>query len=361
MINLSSPSLTDAAARADLSEETRRVVAQVQQMVDVTRSRLASEHLSPSSRQLDDQSGFNPKLVLEAPGADDGSVRYFLHKPMAVVDAARTQFVTVLANLLGIRTPVAVVHEYRIDRALGIGSVGTGQIFLQGYTTPAKLDFLKLHPEAVLYLFMSRWFNDVVGNLHCWWGQLLIRSEPDGRMEDLVMIDFDDAFGSVDPAFLRAALETHFGKQDIRLRDCQWLARPFGFRTPVEWAPATLDSPYTIYGPLLHAYVSGSLDVDTHELCRRVMRTAELSPSIIEQAMQPFLEASTQHLRNPWVILAAAPNPRFHVDDFRSEFLARLERSRHQFCAFIARLTAARGAPHHPVVSFYACAPDRPY
>ena len=336
-------------------------VAHVRATLEDLQQRLSSEPLLPTAFQLHGRSGYNPKLLLESRREGGTPRQLYLHKPMSRVDAGRTQFVTVLANLMGIATPLAVAHEYRLDPALTVGSVGTTQIFLEGYETPDSLEVTDLESEPILYLLLTRWFNEVVGNLHGWWGQLLIQRDPTGRIGDVVMIDFDDAFACVDPEFLRTALTVHFGKRDIRLEDCRWLTRPFDFRAPLAWDPDTLDSPFTVYGPLFQAYLAGRLEIDTRELTRRVMLTAAVPASAVEQAMEPFFATSLQHLRNSWVFLPAAPNPKVSIEHFRVEFLGRLERSRAEFCRFIQSLESARGAQHHPITAYYARAPRRTY
>ena len=46
-------------------------------------------------------------------------------------------------------------------------------------------------------LFEQRWFDELVGNLDCWWGQFLVAANPRHRHDDIMHIDYDEAFRPV--------------------------------------------------------------------------------------------------------------------------------------------------------------------
>jgi hypothetical protein len=243
----------------------------------------------------------------------------------------------------------------------GPAASGTLQRFLENYDSGRRPDTSAFGSTALNYLVTTRWFNEVIGNLHCWWGQLLLRTNDHAPIDDAVMIDFDDAFSSVSPQFLHRALVDYFGVTGVDTDDCRWLDREFDIDAPIAWAPSNYDSPYAIYGELWRDFVTGRIDLDLTAASSAAERAQTIPTQVVDLAMDDFIEASEQLFRHPWVFLPAAANPKFHADDFRERFHLRLRRSTAQFVALLNSIDAARAAADSPIARFYANAAARKY
>jgi hypothetical protein len=311
----------------------------------------------PCPGPLPGAEGFNKKVLVDA-YSHGARVGRFLHKPMAPVDAAKVEFLTTLANLTGIRTPKAVAHELPVGFSV---SCGVSIPFLDDYVPVPDFDLAQAAPQVLTYLCMTRWFNELVGNLHCWPGQLLAPADAVRRYSDIVMVDFDEAFCNVDPAFLHRALTETFHKPHVNLDQCRWLARAFRFEDALGWSPETYDSAFTVYGPLWRLFLCGRIELDLLTIRAQVSRAAATDPSDVRTAMLPFLEASAQYYRNPWVLLPAADNPKFASSEFERLFLERFARSGSEIAAFFEELTASREQPGSRMYRFYSRITERPY
>jgi hypothetical protein len=309
---------------------------------------------------VDEASGFNRKVLLDGFSRCNKTCQY-LHKPMPLPDAAKIQFVTVLTNLLGLETPIALCRDLHPTDSCFPVSTGTCQPFLQGYRTDPSYDFTRAAPRVLQYIFLSRWINELIGNLHCWWGQLLVPSDEEKQFDHVIMVDFDEAFCNVAPEFLYRALTETFHKKGVIPDHCQWLSRTFRFDAPVGWSPDTYDSTFSIYGPALKLYLEGRISLDMAELKRQVRLSSYIPAKIIQGAMEHFVRASTDYYRNDWIFVPAAENPKFSAQDFGQLFLARLRRSAEEFCLFLDELVAARCHKPNRLSQFYDQLIERPY
>ena len=200
----------------------------------------------PSKQEVDKRLTFNGAIILED-SEEPVSAKRVVYKPLGFLESARSEFVSILANLLGIRTPLV----FRTRVIAGGRHVGDGAstFLIEPAFTAEDLCFESLLASEARYLIRTRWLNELVGNLECWWGQFLVVLDGQNS-KALVMVDLDGAFSSISPGFLKHALETHYGRQDVALRDCGWLDREYSLTSPFGWDPKHYDSPFSFYGPL---------------------------------------------------------------------------------------------------------------
>lgn len=309
----------------------------------------------PDPERINPQLAFNGPFILSQP--DSTSPRLFF-KTLPATDAARAEFVTILANLFGIETPLCLRTEILAgDRLVGTGATS---VFIEG-VSDARVFSYETAPRVVLeYLVRTRWLNELIGNLECWWGQFLVRPGPD-RSSSVVMVDLDGAFCHISPSFLQNALLTHFGRIDIRLEDCTWLDRAYRLDAPLGWAPEHYDSRCSFYGPLWRGYIRGEIELNFSGILGDLAETLQHSDQVLEWAMNGFLSASTFYHKGAWVWLPAATPPRIETDVFRAQFISRCRRAVSEFADFLGEMQTARRNPTAPMHSFYRNLPDRPY
>ena len=350
----------EGVALEELPSVVSERIIHVQKQVLERQFELSTLSFKVSPHQLDESSGLNEKIVLDGFSQQIRICRY-LHKPMPLTDASKVQFVTILANLLGLETPIALVHRFAEVPASRVPSVGVSMRFLEGFRTGSEFDLKASNSSVIQYVLLSRWFNELIGNLHCWWGQLLVPSDAKRAIEHVRMVDFDEAFCNVAPEFLQHALRDKFGKGAPPLEFCQWLNLPFHFEDPIGWSPDHYDSAFTIYGPLIKLYLTGVIDLDMDAARNQICVTRHIPVAVIENVMEPFLQSSTDYYRNPVVFVPASENPKLPAQEFVRRFLTRLERSREQFCAFLDRLEEAKRNGRDELCKFYAQLMARPY
>lgn len=163
----------------------------------------------------------------------------YVLKPLERSEALRSQAVALLANVCGVPTPP--VSAVDIGGATSTATrLMTGSVALE-HLQPCS----QWSPTAVENLLASRCFNECVWNLDCWWGNFLVPEE--GGISEIVNIDFDDAFTSRRPSWLKAALHRFYGI-DRPIHDCGWSDAVLEFDRPLRFDPLRLDSPWTVYG-----------------------------------------------------------------------------------------------------------------
>ena len=316
---------------------------------------MESGSYAPDVEPINPQVSFNGPFILNC--RQSGLPR-LCFKPLPPVDAARAEFASILANLLGVITPLCLRAQIRTGGFPAGG--GIVSIFMER-TSDARVFSYEAASRATLeYLVRTRWLNELIGNLECWWGQFLVlKKTPDENV--LVMIDLDAAFCKVSPAFLQTALLTHFRRKEIQLRDCVWLDREYSLDAPLGWAGNHYDSQYSFYGPLWRAYVRGEIDLDFEKILGDLAAALDCGEPALSWAMSGFLSASNYYHKGDWVWLPAAAHPRVEADAFRSKFLTRCGRALDEFGDFLNALKNARANACSDLNRFYKNLPDRPY
>lgn len=311
----------------------------------------------PAEESISKNLTFNGAIILEACDNPLQSPR-LLYKPMGPVEAARTEFVSLLANLLGIQTPLALRTQVIVCGRY-VGS-GLSSNYIENATSAEDFRFENASQTAISYVVRTRWFNELIGNLECWWGQfLVVPKETDGA--ELVMIDLDGAFSSISPSFLQNAMQNHYEHPGTHIEDCIWLDREYNFDEPIGWSPKHYDSEFSFYGPLWRDYLDGVLEIDFDSIKKQIECTQKNSDFLIYWTMEPFLAASHAYHKNPWVMIPAASNPKMHASSFANQFLIRWRRSISEFGRFLAVLEEARRSGVSPLHDFYRNLANRAY
>jgi hypothetical protein len=345
----------DLANLPSVAPETTSSLRHLNDLFIKCRDCLQTGAYRPDAERINPQLAFNGPFILSSVAS---TVPRLFFKPAPATSAARTEFVTILANLFGIETPLCLRTEIRAsDRLVGSGVTS----ILHENTTNAREFSYETASRAVLeYLVRTRWLNELIGNLECWWGQFLV-TESAGQPMSVVMVDLDSAFCSISPTFLHRALLTHFGRANIRLEDCVWLDREYHLNAPLGWAPDHYDSRCSFYGPLWRAYFRGEIELDFSNIVSDLSETLRHRDEVLEWAMMGFLAASTFHHKAEWVLLPAAPSPRLEIEVFRSQFIARCRRAVGEFADFLDEMQKARRNPSSPMHALYHNLPRRPY
>jgi hypothetical protein len=351
------PDLFRGLNARDLAAGPRGRLDRLQSRINQRYASLSIYTYAEADAQPESTTGFNPKILVEAT-CEGRFCGRFLHKPMSSVDAAKVEFVTILTNLLGLYTPLSIKHHIRVAGNPGYTQNGISTRFLENAQVSPDYDFRKASPEVLRYILLSRWINELVGNLHCWWAQFLIPRGASRTYDVMVMIDMDDAFNSAAPEFLQRALESYFGLRNIPVENCRWLHREFSLEKEIAWCPDHYDSGRNIYGGLFRDFVLGYVDIDIESCLPSLSRAGDIPAEVFANAMSGFLDASTAYYKNPWVFLPAAQNPKHGTDSFRERFIARIRRSIPQFRNFMDELGRARMNPEHEMYKFYSSMPD---
>jgi hypothetical protein len=311
----------------------------------------------PAKESISKKLTFNSAIILEACG-NFAEAPKLLYKPLGPVEAARTEFVSLLANLFGIQTPLALRTQVVVAGHY-VGS-GVSSKYIERATCALEFRFEDASQAAICYAVRTRWFNELIGNLECWWGQFLQVPSEAGSTE-LIMVDLDGAFCSISPSFLQNAMQTHYDRPGISLQKCMWLDREYNFADPIAWSPKQYDSEFSFYGPLWRDYVEGMLEIDFDRINQEIESTQKISDELIRWTMHPFLATSQAYYKNSWVMIPAASNPKMDASSFAIQFLARWRRSTSEFQRFLAVLEKARRSKSSPLHAFYRNLANRGY
>lgn len=236
---------------------------------------------------------------------------------------------------------------------------------IDAVTEAKDYDLRQASPKVLEYLLMTRWLNDVLGNLDVWWGQFMVPQAQDRRYQEMIAIDLDEAFNRMPAETLYDALTNHFGipPEQIDFEDCGWRDRMYTFNRPVGWAPEHFDSNMGYYSQLWRYYLTGEIDIDLDRVKERVRFAGQIPREAVLNCMQRFIEASAAagHGEGDTVYLPAADPPDVSRADFERLFVKRLEDSIEQFCSFLDAMKAARNDPKSELAGFYANLKARSY
>jgi nicotinic acid mononucleotide adenylyltransferase len=341
--------LLEGADEEHLPDDVREHMASVQERLHAAHTELAGAQLSVSAKGIDPRKGHTQKLIVLRKRAGKIAGQY-LFKRLSAVDAKKVESMTLLANLLGVPTPVAIPHTLTEKGSRYTASEGVLVPWVGGLETSLGHDFAKMDPKVNEALIVSRWFNEVIGNQDVWWGQFLRPKAKGQRNREILNIDFDAAFIKRDAREVQKVLKEHFGI-DRPLEDTAWTDKKFDFDGKVGWSPEHYDSKHTMYGPLLAAYVTGKIDLDMNRIKAQLRAAQRVPKSAIRQAMSGYLDkAGAEHWGQIPVQAAERFVPR---DEFMHKLEQRIERSVDEFCAFLDELARARQNPRHQLAKFY--------
>jgi hypothetical protein len=281
--------------------------------------------------------------------ATHSSQRY-LFKHLPQVDAHRVEWVTALANLFGLETPPAVTVSLCAE-GHDLGAEGVLIPWLEQREVAHDYDFSKATPKVHEYTLLSRWFNELVGNQDCWFGQFL-RPDGEGQYRELINIDFDNAFGRREAAWYQRELWERCGL-DRKRSDC--VDRPFRFAERVGWKPRQYDCVLRFYGPFLRAYLYSEIDWPHDALTQAFQRASEVDDERLTRLLTPFLtSASAQYLG---MVPVQGARRYLLPQDFQRRFLRRVRRSFEEFHDFLHRCAKERAHGTGPMMRFYASMP----
>jgi hypothetical protein len=355
---LGAPDLLDGVNTKSLPIAIDRRINALQQRLHQRAEVLRDLHYESSAVTLDPMTHYNAAVVLMA--EEQGRVvDRIVYKPMGgAVESARAEFLSIFANLVGLYTPLAL-RMVAPHRESGYGGIAVE--FLEDCGPVPDYQIELAEPSVLTYLIKSRWLNQLVGNLHCWWGQFLVPCADADRYQKIALVDLDEAFCSVAPEFLMAALKNRFGKHNVDMAACKWLDREYDFKEPLGWCPDHYDSCFSFYAPLWRAYLCRTIDLDLGAVMDDIEETLEIPTRCLDNALRPLFEVSLAHHKNPWIFVPAARNPKYHELDFLNLLAERWRRSVGEYRSFLEDMTSARGRGQSALFRFYAELPQRPY
>lgn len=171
--------------------------------------------------------------------------REFLGKLLSPTDALKAQAASLLANICGVPNPTVVAGTWHghslavmplvtnfehVDQELAVAACGSDTV--------------------VETLLASRCFNECVWNLDCWRGNFIvpIGATAEGKIRELVNIDFDDCLVSRRAEWLMRVLRNNYGVTDRLLAECRWSEGQLCLESPLHYDTTLLDSAWTIFG-----------------------------------------------------------------------------------------------------------------
>ena len=344
-----------------LSPEVHQHLLDVQSLLNRSTAKVLNYTFTPAAKQMGPKQGISDKLLLDGRAGPTLQGGRFLFKTAeSHADARRNEFVTVLANLLGVETPLVLVHHLGLLSEDASPVAGVCTELLSDVTEQRGYDLSKASPEVIDYILKTRWFNDVVGNLDVWWKQMLVPVGEEARYERIVQIDFDESFGRMPAEELRTLLVEHWGhpKERLSLDYCGWRDRCFEMEAPTTWAPGHFDSRGGFYSDLWKGYLEGEIELDVAGFKEHLNFLGELPKEAIGNAMEKFLEVSSRE-RDGMVHMPGADPSQMPVGEFKELFVERFDRSRSEFSQFLDTLEQAKQDPSHPMALFYQTMEDR--
>jgi hypothetical protein len=354
------PNLLEDISLGSLNPALTKHLTEVQKRLNRAASDLKCLTFS-NHRRMHNKRGISRKWILDGRVGTRAQSQRFLHKSCDdIKEARRHEFATLLANVLGLKSPVLLTHQQAGLGPAGEPSLGTSTPLLDEVKEMPHYEFSKASPDVLLYVLKSRWVNDVMGNLDVWWKQMLTPQDPKKQYDQLVQIDFDQAFCSMSPQELRSILTDHWGHQqgDIPLEDCAWRDRDFDFSARVGWAPEHYDGRMGYYAPLWRAYLTGEVELDLPSMEKHLEEMAQLPKRVIENAMRPWLESLGD---DATVRLPGSTSQEVPVKEFKKRLVERVRRSTAEFGEFLQNLKEARADPQHPLSLFYQNLPKGSY
>lgn len=350
---------SSAGPNRDLVVSANGRMPRVKRELAVERQRLDRLRLEVNAKGIDPRKGYTDKLMMF--GRDSaGRIRsHYLFKKLSHVDAKKEESLTVLANLVGMRTPLALQHTYQEPGARYTHAEGVILRWKPGLRQAGvNYDFAKASHQVGEYLLRSRWFNEVIWNQDVWWGQFLVPNKADTRYQEMTNIDFGLAWVKRDPAEVQRVLKEHF-KIDVPLSQTRWTSRPLKLERKVGWDPKHFDSRYTMYGPLLRDYVMGKLDLNIARVKEQLQQVKRIPRADLERALEPYIRAAKE--ANWGYVPIQASGGFLKADTFRDKMVERIYRSVDEYCGFLEELAAARKAPESKIYKTYAAMTGRDF
>jgi hypothetical protein len=286
--------------------------------------------------------GFVPKKVVMASDAKAEKRVYMMKptdgEPLNSVDACKIEFLTVLANLCGVATPLA----FYAQKLKGCEELGAG-VFIEWVPNVANLyeltkagfSFGSLTEDDITYLVISSWFNRFILNYETWTGQFL--RSPDG----ILQIDYDEAFRSVDKFWFEQLMKKENGyrvregsaePREITREDCNWISGEFTLNSPIKMDPSSFDNKFSFWPALFKSFLTvnrekflrAHLRVDAH-----LKALLQMPDDVLIRAMTPYLQVCRNHGGTKGRVRVSSSD--IPVNDFRDQLLARFHRSIGEF------------------------------
>lgn len=315
-----------------------------EQLADTRRLRF-----SVDPRGVDPTKGYTAKRVYNAHDEGRFSGRY-LFKVLTPEIARKVEFLTALERLAGLDVPLATYHVMENADPLSPPEHGVMIRWNKGVDMAFDFDASKAPPDVLETLMVSRWFNEVVGNLDVWRGQFLMPKAAAEHHQQIIHIDPDNAFLRRSPEWVQSVLKDHFHIA-APLSACGWTDKPFDFKEAVGWAPDHYDSMATMYGPLMRDYVTGKCDIDLKAVRERIAEMKQVPDAALLNVMSQYLDTSWR-ANNGFVPVQGA-NAFMSREEFGQQLVERIGRSVDEFSAFLTELERARNNPQHPIYQKY--------
>ncbi|MBW2731428.1 MAG: hypothetical protein JRH20_03490 [Deltaproteobacteria bacterium] len=331
-----------------LSPDQRELIAEQQRAINRSQRRYQKEISSVDPRGIDPTLGYTPNLKLL--GQDKaGKIRqHRLFKRVETVKAKKEESATILANLMGLKTPLARAISFRergahyswvpgavLDWEPGLEQIG------QAY------DFRQASSRVVHDLVLSRFFNETIGNMDVWWAQFLRPRDAKQRYKRIVNVDFGEAWTRRDSQWVQGAIEKGWGRR-VDAKDTRWTSRRFSFEQKLGWDNKTYDSQYTAFGQLWRAYVKGGVKLDIPSVKATLARIKAMPRALFAGALAGFLDEAEEVGRGYVHIQGAGRDWKRVVVE--KKMLDRIYRGVDEFNVFLDQLQAA---PNNPRSTIY--------
>ena len=150
----------------ELTPELGLRITDLQSRIDAEKGLLSNLEWTILPGWFSQRTGKSRKDMLEGSVASGDRVRFIYKYYEDPVKPAMIEFVTILNNLIGVETPLALPHRLK---APGSGGMAYGLAMrLEGKKSlfeTKDYDLPFSGPEVLEYLMLTRWANEIVGNL----------------------------------------------------------------------------------------------------------------------------------------------------------------------------------------------------
>jgi hypothetical protein len=257
----------------------------------------------------------------------------FIAKQMSLLDAYKAQAVSLLANLVGVPTPLVCAgiwhgRSYTAVPELRGASVLSGEVALVSDPTS----------PVVRTILASRCLNEAVWNLDCWRGNFMTPHRPHSAspLREIVNIDFDEALMRRSSKWLHQVLGEKYGISRP-LADCRWTEGILALDAPLTFAAEGIDSKWTLFGGFWRELAGA----DRTKLTLGLVYDAKgLTRPQFEEIWAPYLRYCWEHFRGHVPLQAAGTW--LDPDDFVDKLYIRVSTAGDQLERIISAAMAVK-------------------
>jgi hypothetical protein len=367
--------LLEGVEEQALDEGVRQLLAGLQQRINSETMTLENDLRRmrfDHQRTVDKRFGYIEKFVTRTPGTRDAEPARYLFKKADPVSAAKQQAMSVLANLFGLETPLALAASFRepgatyttvdgvalpwIDRLI---PAVTNEQAAKEKKIPLY-NFSRATARVLRYLFLGRFFDEACWLQDVWWADYNAPRLANGRHDhrQLIRFDFKMAWERRSAQTVREAVNKWFGF-DAPLKVLRWTDRRLRWRERVGFKRKHWDSPFTMYGALLHAYVLGQTAeaFDLAEVKQQIRTLKRIPRRVLENVLRHYATAAAGPGTGWGWLRVQAWGRDLKPENFVKRAADRIQRNIEPYCAFLDKLARARDAARkgkrNRIVKFY--------